>query len=250
MRLISVRGVILFLGLVWPGVLAAQEVKYIDISSVVPRIELRHPPALHLECKQGTNCIGVGGGSGGGSVSDGAPDQRDPRALGIYLMRITPIEINPAEPFQVEFKVLNTGTVPMELPVSPDLADLQPGDESVAFNYSSLALVVRAEVEPQRPEASCVGYVELFGSADHPETMMVLRPGEWIRVNANVKISNWPPETKSARFRGEFWLRKNTFHPVPGGQFTEAHNAYPNSTPTPALPVRLLPADNSELPKK
>jgi hypothetical protein len=241
-RLTAFRGVFLFLGLVWPGVLKAQEVKYIDISSVVP--------APQPECKQGTNCIGIGGGSAGGSVSDGVPDQRDPRALGIYLLRISPVEIDPAEPFQVEFKILNTGTVPIELPILPDLADLQPGDESVAFNYSSLVLVVHAEVEPQRPEVSCMGIVELFGSADHPESIMVLRPGEWIRVNANVKLTSWPPETISARFRGEFWLRKNTFHPEPGGQFTEVHNAYPNSTPTPPVPVRVLPADNSELPKK
>jgi len=248
-RLISFRGVFLFIALVAPGVLKAQEVKYIDISSVVARTELRHPPAPRQECKGGTNCIGVGGGSGGGSVTDGAPDQRDPHALGIYLLRVTPTEINPAEPFQVEFKILNTGMVPIELPVSPDLADLQPGDESAAFSYSSLALVVRGEVEPWRPEEP-LGFVELFGSADHPETLMVLRPGEWIRVNANVKLITWPPETISARFRGEFWLRKNTFHPQPGGEFVERHNEYPNSTPTPSVPVRLLPVEKSDLPKR
>jgi hypothetical protein len=78
-------------------------------------------------------------------MGDGAPDQRDPHALGIYLMRVTPTDINAAEPFQVEFKILNTGTAPIELPVSPHLSDLQPSDESVAFNYSSLALVVRGD---------------------------------------------------------------------------------------------------------
>ena len=155
----------MFIALVAPGVLKAQEVKYIDISRVVARTELRHPPAPRQECKGGTNCIGVGGGSGGGSVTDGAPDQRDPHALGIYLLRVTPTEINPAEPFQVEFKILNTGMVPIELPVSPDLADLQPGDESAAFSYSSLAVVVRGEVESWRAEEP-LGFVELFGSAD------------------------------------------------------------------------------------
>jgi hypothetical protein len=123
---------------------------------------------------------------------------------------VTPTEINPGEPFQVAFKILNTGTVPMELPVSTDLADLQPGDESAAFSYSSLALVVRAEVEPQRSEAP-LGFVELYGSAAHPETVMVLRPGEWIQIRPNVKLDPWPSETVSASFRGEFWLRKNTF---------------------------------------
>jgi len=35
------------------------------------------------------------GGTGGGSVVDGAPDRRDPRALGVYLLRVTPTDINP-----------------------------------------------------------------------------------------------------------------------------------------------------------
>jgi hypothetical protein len=60
-------------------------------------------------------------------VGDRAPDQRDPHGLGIYFLRVA--DINPAEPFQVEFKVLNSGTAPMELPVSPHLSDLQASDE-------------------------------------------------------------------------------------------------------------------------
>jgi hypothetical protein len=90
-------------------------------------------------------------------------------------MRVTPTDINAAEPFQVEFKILNTGTAHIELPVSPNLSDLQPNDESVAFNYSSLALVVRGEAEPQEPPVDSTGFVELFGSSDHAESMMVLR---------------------------------------------------------------------------
>ncbi len=74
-------------------------------------------------------------------MSDGGPDRRDPHALGIYLLRVTPTDINPAEPFQVEFKILNTGTAPIELPVSPHLSDLQPRDETVIFDYFSLAVV-------------------------------------------------------------------------------------------------------------
>jgi hypothetical protein len=134
-------------------------------------------------------------------------------------LRVTPTDINPAEPFQVEFKILITGTAPIELPASPHLSDLQPKDESEAFNYFSLALVVRGEGEPRGPRVDCVGFVELFGSPDHAESMMVLRPGEWIRVSANVKLQTWPSEPASARFRGDFWLRENTFHPHPGGQF-------------------------------
>src|SRR5229473_3731397 len=237
--MMSFRSVFLLLVLAWPGFLKAQEIKHIDISNVRSRTELRHPPAPQSDCKEGTHCIG--GGSGGGSVADGAPDQRDPHALGIYLLRVTPTDINATEPFQVEFKVLNTGTAPMELPVSPHLSDLQPSDESVAFNYSSLALVVRGEAEPQGPPVDSIGFVELFGLPGHSESMMVLRPGEWIRVNANVKLLKCPSAAVSARLRGDFWLRRNTFVPFPGGHFIETNNLYPNDTATPFVAVRLRP---------
>ncbi len=244
----SFRKVFLLLLLALPCLLKAQETKYIDLTAVRQRTELRHPPAPQSDCREGTGCLG--GGYGGGSTGDGAPDQRDPHALGIYLMRVTPTDINAAEPFQVEFKILNTGTAPIELPVSPHLSDLQPSDESVAFNYSSLALVVRGEVEPQGPSVDSIGFVELFGSPDHAESMLVLRPGEWIRVSANVKLLTCPSVPVSARFRGDFWLRRNTFHPHPGGQFIEANNLYPNDTPTPFVAVRLLPSAASDLPKQ
>src|SRR5260370_35017003 len=72
--------------------------------------------------------------------------------------------------------------------------------------------------------------------------MVELKPGEWIRVTANVKLQprSWPTEPVSTRFRGEFWLRKNTFHPHPGGKFTQIQNLYPNHTPTKWLPVHLI----------
>ncbi len=247
----SFLSVFLLFVLALPCLLKAQQIKYIDLTAVHQRTELRHPPAPERDCREGTGCLGSG--SVGGSVSDGAPDQRDPHALGIYLLRVTPTDINPAEPFQVEFKILNTGTAPIGLPVSVHLSDLQPSDESVAFNYFSLALVVRGEGEPQGPRVDSVGFVELFGSPDHAESMMVLQPGEWIRVNANVKFVKpltRPSEPVSARLRGDFWLRKNTFHPHPSGQFFEAHNLYPNETPTPFVAVRLLPPVGSDLLKQ
>jgi hypothetical protein len=243
--MISIRSVFLFLLLALPCLLKAQEIKYIDLTADPQRLELRHPPAPPPDCREGTGCLG--GGYGGSSIGDGAPDHRDPHALGIYLLRVTPTDINPAEPFRVEFKILNTGTAPIELPVSPHLSDLQPIDESVAFNYSSLALVVRGEAEPQGSRADYVGFVELFGSLDHAESLTVLRPGEWIRVSANVKLLTSPSEPVSARFRGGFWLRRNIFRPHPGGQFIEAHNVYPNETPTPFVAVRLFPPPGSDV---
>jgi hypothetical protein len=221
--------------------LNAQEIRYIDLTVVQQRTELRYPPAPPAQCEKGESC--VVGRSVGGSIGDGAPDRRDPHALGIYLLRVNPTDINPAKSFEAEFRVVNTGLAPIDIPVSPHLSDLQPGDASLAFSYFSLALVAKVASEPERPDVYSLGFVELYGAPDHDGTIIVLKPGEWIRVKANVKLMSPPPEPGSARSHAEFWLRKNTFHPHPGGSFTETQNLYPNVTPAdPAtwLPVHLL----------
>jgi hypothetical protein len=223
--------------------LLAQELKYIDLTASPQRTELRHPPAPQ-DCEDGAPC--VGGGYGGLSVTDGAPDTRDPRALGVYLLSVTPTEINTAEPFEVELRVLNTGLAPIELPVSPHLSDLQPSDEYLAFSYLSLALDAHISDEGMRGSAR----VELYGSTDHEDSTLVLEPGEWIRIRANVRFNQWPSEPVSAHLRGESWLQRKTFYPHPGGGSTDVQNLYPNATPTPAVAVRLFHAKRSTAPKQ
>ena len=212
-----------------------QEMKYVDLSLVPQRTKLRYPPTPPPECEAGKSC--VGGGIGGVSIGDGGADRRDPHALGVYLLRVSPTDIDPLQPFQVDFRVLNTGLAPIEVPTSPHLSDLQPNDESTPFSYLSLALVVQVE-GPQRGSPS-VGFVQLYGTTDNEGTTLVLKPGEWIRVRGNVTLQNWP-ELASTRVRGDFWLRLNTFQPHSGGEFTKIENLYPNATPTPWIDIRLL----------
>jgi hypothetical protein len=149
------------------ALLYAQEVKLVDLSVISQRTALRHPPAPRSRCEGNTPC-GVSGGLGGGGVADGAPDIRDPHALGVFLENVNPTEIKGDESFEIEFKVLNTGSVPITLPISPHLSDLQPEDDSAPFKYSSLALVVR--VDGEHPLCvPCVGYVQLYGRNDEPD---------------------------------------------------------------------------------
>ena len=60
-------------------------------------------------------------------------------------------------------------------------------------------------------DGASVGFVESCGSADHEGSMLLLKPGEWIRARANVKLHKWPSKATSARFRGVFWLGKIRF---------------------------------------
>jgi hypothetical protein len=213
-----------------PILLNAQQVKSIDLSVVSQRTELRHPPAPPCD---NSLC----GGYGGASVGDGAPDRRDPHALGVYLLSVSPEAIAPSEPFDVEFNVVNTGLVPIAVPVSPHLSDLQPADESVRFTYFSITLVVSLEGDWRHP---ALARADLYGAKDHDGTMLVLRPGEWIHVKAKVKPQYSPAQSVTARLLGGFWLRRNTFTPHAGGSFTNTENLYPNVTPTPSIPIRFV----------
>jgi len=223
----------MWLALLFGGavLLNAQEVRYVDLTAVTQRTALRHPPVPPINCKDDSPCVGAG--HGGGSGTDGAPDWRDPHALGIYFLSSFPAEINAVEQFEVEFKVLNTGLAPIELPISPHLSDLQESDVS-PFTYTSLALVVR--VRGEHPACvPCLAYVELYGARNREESAVVLKPGEWIRVKAKTKFQQGL--TGVAELSAEFWLRTNTFTPDEGGGFTQARNMYPNVTPTPTVTV-------------
>lgn len=228
-----------------------QEIKFVDLTVVEQRKELRHPPAPPPQCDVDGHCA-VGGGIGGASVGCGAPDRRDPHALAVTLVSVRGTEIDPAQPFEAEFRVLNSGRAPIDLPGSPHLSDLQPSDESSPFSYFGLAVTITVEREPRESDRGSIGFVQLYGSPDHDGTMMTLKPGEWIRVKANVSLQLRPPisEATSVLFRGGFWLRKNTFVPHPGGDFADVQNLYPNASPTDPLRVQLTPAPRSDPAKR
>jgi hypothetical protein len=235
------HGVLLAL-LIWPTAAYTQEVKYIDLTTVQQRKELRRPPApppTDDGCKGDSNCIGTGSGGGvGANIADGVPDPRDPRALGIYVLDVYPSDIDPAKPFAVEFKVLNTGTVPLSLPVSPHLSDLQPDDPATDFKFFGLSLLTRVGVS--------TGYAELFGAPEHPETMITVHPGEWLRVKANITLLNPPSERGLTQLNADFSLHSTKFHASADFESTVTTNLYPNSTPTPPKSVWFLAPSNEQ----
>ena len=73
-------------------VLSAQEVRYVDLTAVEQRTELRYPHAAE------TSRYGSCGGGNSWTEGEG-PDIRDPHALGVYLTHRTATQINPTQPF-------------------------------------------------------------------------------------------------------------------------------------------------------
>lgn len=192
--------------------LLAQQVKFIDVTGEPQRVRLRYPPAPAFEN------VATGGGMST-SISECGPEIRDPRSLSVYLQSAIVNSSDPMGASQVEFKVLNTGKVPLRLPVSPHLADLQPADSSIAFEYMSLALSA-SRIKDRRS----IGYIELFGKEDAPGTVITLNPGEWLRVEARVKFNRSLPPTGTVDLLPGYWLRRVKFYPHPGGYSSAAEN--------------------------
>ena len=205
----------------------AQEVQFIDLTAAPQRIDLRYPPPVALPSGHG-----MAGGGGGGSVGDCAADIRDPHAAGVYL-DLRGKEINPAQPFEAEFRFVNTGRMPINIPVSPNLSDLQPADPSVPFTYLDLALAVRVG-------AGATAYVELYGAADHSGTTRVLRPGEWIRVKANLKLNPPPAACDALTLTPGFWMHSNRFRATSSGSWEEANGICINEIPIAPPPTTVL----------
>ena len=193
------RGTILSLVLATCG-LNAQEIKYIEFSSAEQRTELRHPPCG--SDMEGITC--VAGGVHDVSVRYRGKDPRHAQVLGVYLLRVIPTDISPNQPFETEFKIVNTGRTSIRVPVSPHLSDLQPSDESADFRYLKLVLSTFLEPAPEGPEVHGAGTVCLYGSVKHERSIVKLRPGKWIRVSAKMKLHNWPSKPAFAGLQHNF----------------------------------------------
>jgi hypothetical protein len=217
MKLLHLAGLPLLL-LVAP--LLAQQVRFIDLTTTTQRVTLRVPPAPPVE-----DGFGVGGASS--SVGDCGVGARDPRSLTVYLQNVIVRDGDSTRPFEIEFKVLNTGTVPLELPVSQHLADLQPSDASAAFTYMNIAL---AAVPVQ--DRSAIGFVQLYGRPEVPDSMITLNPGEWLTVEARVEFHLNVPPAGNVKLTARSWIQRTTVYPHPGGHSTAVMNICLPEKPT------------------
>jgi hypothetical protein len=141
---------------------------------------------------------------------------------------------------------MNTGFAPIEIPVSPHLSDLQPPDASEPFTYFSLSLVIYLDGTGEK-QALGIGWVDLYGSAQHDGTMLTLEPGQWVRVKSKIKLHTWPSAPVPAKLTARFWLRKNLFTAQGGDKrFLQITNLYPNPTQFASIPVRFTPTRSEQ----
>jgi hypothetical protein len=161
------------------GACLAQEVGFVDLTQIVTRTELRHPAPRSDDATDRR---------GGGGIIDSSHDDCDvPNApKGAGALRTTLVWLDRDEYAvgdhpKFEVRIENVGSVPVELPFSPHLADLQPADASQKFGYS--VMKVQFWIGGTRWECtSSEGDVALYGASHHPGTMLTMHPGEWVRM--------------------------------------------------------------------
>jgi hypothetical protein len=97
------------------AVLLAQEVKFVDLIATGQRVLLRFPSAPRVQ--------NGGGGTIGQLIAEYGTDERQPKSLIVSLENAISRHLDTQRTIEAEFKVRNTGQVPLALPVSPNLSD-------------------------------------------------------------------------------------------------------------------------------
>lgn len=159
---------------------SAQEIRFIDLSGVVQQTTLVRPERPRPKCDE-KGC--VGGGVGGASVGCGGGAAG--YELTAQILEIQRQESRNEEVFVVELRLTNTGKEVLRLPIHPHLSELQPLPiKKPTFEYESFNLQIDtpAGSADGAPPSVPVVMVTLFGIASRPQTILLLKPGESLRL--------------------------------------------------------------------
>lgn len=150
----------------------AQELASLNLTKMEPRLDLRRPKAISPA---------KGGYSGNDETILCFSSKPTTGSLHTSLVTLdrTHYEIGDEPTFEVT--VENDGLTPVRIPFSPHLSDLQPKDPGQKFAYFALEITLWI-ASGERWSSNTGGGVTLYGSNDHPNTMLTLMPGEWVRI--------------------------------------------------------------------
>lgn len=151
--------------------LGAQEVGYWDLTNVAPRDRTRQPRSGRYSGG------GVGRGNGGPSEPKGP--------VRVTLVAVDGSQARSARELTYEVKIENVGDEVIQVPLDPNLADMEPPEPEASYEYTSagIGLDLADDAGP-----IVVRGLGLYGSAANPGTLKSIAPGEWIRVRAKARL--------------------------------------------------------------
>ena len=148
----------------------AQEVGVVDLTQIVPRVDLRQPPPRNYEV------IGCRGGIHEMHNCDRSTKHAGAGAVRTTLVWLDRSEYAVGDRQKFEVRIENVGSAPIKIPFSPQLADLQPKDPKdprQKFRYSELWVQLWIE-GGEKWSVSTGAAVTLYGTSGHPDTMLTL----------------------------------------------------------------------------
>jgi len=153
---------------------AAQEVASLDLTKIAARVDLVRPKATSETS---------GGYSGVQYTSPCFDSTLKKGVLHTSLVSLdrTYYQVGDEPTFEVTLQ--NTGSVPIRIPFSPHLADLQPKNPAQKFAYYELQIALWIGANDHW-STNMGGSAILYGADDHANTMLTLKPGEWVQVVA------------------------------------------------------------------
>jgi uncharacterized repeat protein (TIGR01451 family) len=154
-----------------------QEIGWLDLTDLHPRERIRSPHAVGGEC-------------GGSASFDSSP------SVDVTLMYLDKTSYSLGEEVTYEVKIQNTGKVPIEIPWTVHLGDLEPADPSEAYTY--LHATVSLDFVEADSNRSFSIYANSYGAANIAGTTRKLLPGESAFVRARQKLDSYE----------EWWQKK------------------------------------------
>jgi|SRR5271167_359186 len=157
---------------------AAQRVTILDFSSTSSKPR-KHPPKPF---PPGTMLGGRGGGMTSGKLT-------------VSLVSMDKTEYSVGDDFSYTLQVRTAGAEIVRVPTLFNVADLEPDDPNVSFNYEAMEIWLGFSEESNERSLS-VPLLRLYGSDEMPWSAIELKPGMFIEVRGKAKLKRLDPERR------------------------------------------------------
>ena len=197
------------------------------------------------KCDKSGAC--VGGGFGGVSVACSGVAPGELRVDLSFLDRSQYFDGDKAE---IEATLENVGKIPLLIPWTPHLGDLQPADENEKFVVYELQ--VGLFLNWGERYSTSLGWLDLYGDPLQPGTTLTLKSGERVRIRGQIQISlahadvmELPAAELDERASARTLFREVKYIPHPGGFFERVSNASLNEIAGTSQRVQVYEAEKN-----